>query len=60
MIQKLRILTRELVALILLFASGVLVDGLMIPADKGYVDGSWCTCIRGVSANIMEFPSRLG
>jgi len=39
MIQKLRILTLALVALFLFFASGVLVDGLMIPADKGYVDG---------------------
>jgi len=39
MIQKLRILTLVLVALFLLFASGVLVDGLMIPAEKGYVDG---------------------
>jgi len=39
MIQKLRILTLAWVALFLLFASGVLVDGLMIPAVKGYVDG---------------------
>ena len=39
MIQKFRMLTLSLVALFLLFASGVLVDGLMIPAVKGYVDG---------------------
>jgi len=39
MIQKLRILTLALVALFLLLTSGALVDGLMIPAYKGYVDG---------------------